>query len=52
LNEFVKSVEERYEPEADLAETIAHEEAISPSLDGRYVFEDIPKQGPKQRKLF
>jgi hypothetical protein len=52
LNQFVKSVEERYEPEAELAATVTHEEAISPSLHGRCVFDDIPRGSPKQRKLF
>jgi hypothetical protein len=55
LNRFVQAVEKKYEPEADLAAVIAHENAISPSLDGRSVFDDEPKRtfyNPRQRSLF
>src|SRR5262249_26354400 len=52
LAQFVKSVEVRYQPEAEFAATIAHEEAISGSLDGRTVFDDVPRRSPKQLKLF
>jgi uncharacterized protein len=55
LNRFVQTVEKRFEPEADLAAVIAHEEAISPSLDGRSVFDDEPKRIfyiPRQCSLF
>ncbi len=48
LESFVRTVETELEPEADFDATIAHEEAISPSLDGRSVFDD----GPRQRSLF
>lgn len=48
LEGFVRTVETQLEPEADFDATIAHEEAISPSLDGRSVFDD----GPRQRSLF
>jgi hypothetical protein len=52
LSQFVRSVEELYEPEANFAAAIAHEEAISASLGGRSVFDDVPQSSSKQRKLF
>ncbi|MGH9832626.1 MAG: DUF763 domain-containing protein, partial [Blastocatellia bacterium] len=48
LESFVRTVETELEPEADFDATIAHEEAISPSLGGRSVFDDRPRQ----RSLF
>ena len=55
LNRFVQTVETKLAPEADLAAVIAHEEAISPSLDGRSVFDDKPQRNfhiPRQASLF
>jgi hypothetical protein len=55
LNRFVQTVEKRFDPEADFAAVIAHEEAISPSLDGRSVFDDEPQRNyyiPRQPSLF
>jgi hypothetical protein len=55
LNRFVQTVETTLEPEADLAAVIAHEQAISPSLDGRSVFDKEPRRtfyNPRQRTLF
>jgi uncharacterized protein len=55
LNRFVQTVEKKFEPEADFAAVTAHEEAISPSLDGRSVFDDEPKRScyiPRQQSLF
>jgi hypothetical protein len=68
LERFARTVETQGEPEADFDAIIAHENAISPSLDGRSVFEDKPagavrriiedKRGrrladnPRQRSLF
>jgi hypothetical protein len=40
LNRFVQTVEKNLEPEADFDATIAHEHAISPTLEGRSVFDD------------
>ena len=40
LNRFARSVERRFNPDADFNSTIAHEHVISPSLDGRTVVED------------
>jgi hypothetical protein len=40
LHRFIRDVEERYRPEADFDATIAHEDAISSTLDGRSVFDD------------
>ena len=46
LERFVRTVETRLKPRADFDKLIQHEHAISPSLDGRTVFDD------KQRSLF
>ncbi len=50
LASFVRAVESELEPRADFDAVIAHEKAISPSLDGRSVFDDKPKQ--RQLSLF
>ncbi|MDT4965545.1 MAG: uncharacterized protein QOJ64_282 [Acidobacteriota bacterium] len=42
LDRFVRAVEARIEPVADFDRLIAHENAISPSLEGRSVFDDKP----------
>jgi hypothetical protein len=42
LDKFVRVVETRYAPEANFDDVIAHEHAISKSLDGRSVFDDRP----------
>lgn len=39
LDKFVRVIEQQRQPEADLDAAIAHENAISPSLDGRSVFD-------------
>jgi hypothetical protein len=46
LDTFVRSIEARLGPEADVGATIDHERAISPSLGGRTVFDD---PGPRPR---
>jgi hypothetical protein len=55
LDEFVRTVEQTDSPAADFDKTVAHENAISPSLGGRSVFDDrkpaIPR-GNKQLSLF
>ena len=48
LERFVRAVETRHEPEANFDAVIAHENAISPSLEGRSVFDGEPRQ----RSLF
>jgi hypothetical protein len=48
LERFVRAVETRLAPEADFEAVVAHENAISPSLDGRSVFDDKARQ----RSLF
>ena len=48
LEGFARTVEDRLEPEADFDAVMAHEEAISPLLGGRSVFDDKPRQ----RSLF
>lgn len=50
LERFVRGVETELEPEADFDAVIAHENAISISLDGRSVFDDKSKQ--RQLTLF
>jgi hypothetical protein len=44
LDRFVRGVETQIKPEANFDAVIAHENAISRSLDGRSVFDDTPKQ--------
>jgi hypothetical protein len=44
LDRFVHAVETELQPEADFPAVIAHEKAISASLDGRSVFDDKPRQ--------
>ncbi len=50
LDKFTRVIEQRLAPEADLRETIAHENKISKSLDGRSVLEDRLPTGPKRKK--
>ena len=50
LESFVRAVESELEPQADFAAVVAHEEAISSSLDGRSVFDSKPRQ--RQLSLF
>src|SRR5258705_2831887 len=45
LERFVRTIESELKPEADFDAIVAHEKAISPSLDGRSVFDDKPRQG-------
>ena len=40
LDEFTRTIERQCEPAADFDAVLAHEHAISPSLDGRSVFDD------------
>lgn len=44
LDRFVRAVETELRPETDFDAIVAHEEAISSSLDGRSVFDDVPRQ--------
>jgi hypothetical protein len=43
LDRFVRAVEHRYAPQADVDAAIQHEREISPSLSGRTVFDDRPR---------
>jgi uncharacterized protein len=56
LDKFVRTVETRLAPEADFKAVIDHEQKISPSLEGRSVFDDRPGQrrrlDSRQRSLF
>jgi hypothetical protein len=51
LDRFVRAVEQNCETDVDLAAAIAHENAISPELAGRSVFDDRKRQ-PRQLSLF
>ncbi len=56
LNQFVNAVEKRFAPEADLPALVKHELEISPSLNGRSVFDDRADRKrpskPRQLSLF
>jgi hypothetical protein len=55
LDRFVRRVEDQFSPRAEFDALIKHEHEISPSLDGRSVFDSaaVSKRGsPKQRSLF
>jgi uncharacterized protein len=51
LDRLVRQVENQYEPVADFDAAIRHEQAISPSLNGRSVFDDR-KKPKRQLSLF
>jgi hypothetical protein len=50
LEKFARSVEECYEPRADLHAAVTHEFAISPELGGRSVFDDLKEKPVRQRE--
>ena len=52
LEKFTQAVEQRCAPEADFDQAIAHERALSPSLDGRVVGQKMKRKGPAQLLLF
>lgn len=57
LDRFTRMVEKQGRPKAKLEAALAHERAISPSLDGRTVFDDrkppkAKKENEQQLKLF
>jgi hypothetical protein len=53
LERFSHAVETQLQPEADFDAVIAYENQISPSLDGRSVFDDKPrKPNSMQQRLF
>ena len=56
LDRFVRAVETQLKPEADFDAVIAHEHAISRSLNGRSVFDPKPRRrnsnNDRQRMLF
>jgi hypothetical protein len=51
LDRFVQTVEERYQPSANLPAVIAHEHSIAKGLNGRSVFDD-KKRRARQLNLF
>lgn len=53
LDGFVRMVERQFKPQVDLDALIRHENAISPTLDGRIVINDKRRrENPKQGSLF
>ena len=52
LDRLVRAVEQRAEPVADFDRVLEHERAISPSLNGRSVFDDKKKRRGEQLSLF
>src|SRR3954467_5281228 len=56
LDAFSRMVEKQRQPQVDFKAALAHERKISPSLDGRTVFDDrkpqAKKKNDKQLKLF
>ena len=53
LDRFVRTVESRLNPAADFKAAIAHEQSISPSIEGRTVMDDEPgRRFVVQRSLF
>ncbi len=52
LDGFVRMIEQQRAPEANFGNVIAHERAISGSLDGRTVFDKSKQVPEKQLKLF
>jgi hypothetical protein len=51
LDSFVRAIEQRRRPEADVAATIAHERRISRSLGGRTVPDDSDETYPRRGQL-
>jgi uncharacterized protein len=49
LQTFTRSIEERYDPQADFEAAIAQEKSISRSLGGRSVFDDAPPKPSRPR---
>jgi hypothetical protein len=52
LEKFARAIEKRHLPEADFDRVIAHERAISPSLDGRTVGQKPARKNSPQLSLF
>ncbi|HWR34508.1 MAG TPA: DUF763 domain-containing protein [Clostridia bacterium] len=51
LDRFVRAIERSGAPEADFAATVAHERRISPSLDGRSVFDKPAGKHPANKTI-
>ncbi len=52
LDQFVRSVEEHHQPEADFQAIVRHEYAISRNIGGRTVFDDRHRTESRQLDLF
>jgi uncharacterized protein len=52
LDQFVRAVEERYQPEANFDAALSHEKRISRSLGGRTVFDGGRRTASRQLALF
>jgi hypothetical protein len=48
LDRLTRTIEQQNEPLADFDKTLAHERAISPSLDGRTVFDKDPRASTRK----
>ncbi len=49
LDRFTRNIEKQHDPRADLQAAVTHEFAISPSLEGRSVFDDGPAKRLKPK---
>jgi hypothetical protein len=52
LDQFVRAVQERHQPEADFEAVMRHEHSISPSVGGRTVLDDRLTKQSRQLNLF
>ena len=52
LEKFSSAIEKRFAPEADFERAIAHERALSPSVDGRVVGQKAARKSSRQLFLF
>jgi hypothetical protein len=52
LEKFTRAIEKRCAPEADFRQVVAHEHAISPSLNGRVVGQKAKRSAQEQLSLF
>ncbi len=51
LDQFVRAVQERHQPEADFNASIGHERAISREMGGRTVFDDRQREHSRQKEV-
>jgi uncharacterized protein len=54
LEVFARTIEKRFDPQADFNAAVAHENAISKALGGRSVYDDLKEKtgsSPKKQQL-